>query len=114
MEQTHPAAVIAVDALSARECARIGTAIQIADTGIQPGSGVGNHRLGLTRETLGIPVIALGVPTVTDLDERGSGRIVTTADVDAVVSDMASVLASALNRALQPGLPEAELEEFLM
>ena len=64
VEQTHPAAVIAVDALSARECARIGTAIQISDTGIQPGSGVGNHRTGLTRETLGIPVIAIGVPTV--------------------------------------------------
>ena len=64
VEQTHPAAVIAVDALSARECARIGTAIQITDTGIQPGSGVGNHRLGLTRDTLGIPVIAVGVPTV--------------------------------------------------
>ena len=64
VEQTHPAAVIAVDALSARECARIGTAIQIADTGIQPGSGVGNHRSGLTRQALGVPVIAVGVPTV--------------------------------------------------
>ena len=64
VEQTRPAAIIAVDALSARECSRIGTAIQITDTGIQPGSGVGNHRAGLTRETLGIPVIALGVPTV--------------------------------------------------
>ena len=64
VRQTHPAAVVAVDALSARECARIGTAIQITDTGIQPGSGVGNHRAGLTRDTLGIPVIALGVPTV--------------------------------------------------
>lgn len=64
VQQTHPAAVIAVDALSARECARIGTAIQITDTGIQPGSGVGNHRAGLTRQTLGLPVIAVGVPTV--------------------------------------------------
>lgn len=64
VEQTHPAAVIAIDALSARECAHIGTAIQIADTGIQPGSGVGNHRAGLTRQTLGVPVIAVGVPTV--------------------------------------------------
>ena len=64
VEQTRPAAVVAVDALSARECARIGTAIQITDTGIQPGSGVGNHRMGLTRETLGIPVAAIGVPTV--------------------------------------------------
>ena len=64
VEQTGPAAIIAVDALSARECGRIGTAIQITDTGIQPGSGVGNHRMGLTMDTLGIPVIAVGVPTV--------------------------------------------------
>lgn len=64
VEQTRPAAVIAVDALSARECGRIGTAIQITDTGIQPGSGVGNHRTGLTRQTLGVPVVAIGVPTV--------------------------------------------------
>ena len=64
VQQTHPSAVVAIDALSARACARIGTAIQIADTGIQPGSGVGNHRAGLTRETLGVPVIAVGVPTV--------------------------------------------------
>ena len=64
VEQTLPAAIIAVDALSARECGRIGTAIQVTDTGIQPGSGVGNHRMGLTLSTLGIPVIAVGVPTV--------------------------------------------------
>ncbi|MBQ9196198.1 MAG: GPR endopeptidase [Clostridia bacterium] len=64
VDQTSPAAVIAVDALSARECGRIGTAIQITDTGIQPGSGVGNHRMGLTRDTLHVPVIAVGVPTV--------------------------------------------------
>lgn len=59
-----PAAVIAIDALAAFDSARICTTVQIADTGIEPGSGVGNHRLGLTRDTLGVKVIAVGVPMV--------------------------------------------------
>ncbi|NLO86470.1 MAG: GPR endopeptidase [Clostridiales bacterium] len=59
-----PAAVIAIDALAAFESERICTTIQITDTGIEPGSGVGNHRLGLTAETLGVRVIAVGVPMV--------------------------------------------------
>ena len=59
-----PAAVIAIDALAAYESERICTTIQITDTGIEPGSGVGNHRLGLTDETLGVRVIAVGVPMV--------------------------------------------------
>lgn len=64
VEKVRPAAVIAIDALAARESGRICTTVQITDTGIRPGSGVGNHRLGLTRDTLGVPVIAVGVPMV--------------------------------------------------
>jgi len=64
VQHVKPAAVVAIDALAAYETQRICTAIQITDTGIQPGSGVGNHRLGLTRETLGVKVIAVGVPMV--------------------------------------------------
>lgn len=64
VSHVRPAAVIAIDALSAHECARIGTTIQLTDTGIQPGSGVGNHRQGLNEQTLGVPVIAIGVPLV--------------------------------------------------
>ena len=60
----HPDSVIVVDALAARSSQRICSTIQVADTGITPGSGVGNHRKALTRETLGIPVIAVGVPMV--------------------------------------------------
>ena len=60
----RPDAVIVVDALAARSSQRICSTIQVADTGITPGSGVGNHRKALTRETLGIPVIAVGVPMV--------------------------------------------------
>ncbi|PZN02639.1 GPR endopeptidase [Thermaerobacter sp. FW80] len=64
VQQIRPDVVIAVDALAARNIERIMTTIQIADTGIHPGSGVGNHRAAVTRETLGIPVVAIGVPTV--------------------------------------------------
>lgn len=64
IEKVHPSAVIAIDALAARASSRICTTIQITDTGIRPGSGVGNHRMGLTRDTMGVPVIAIGVPMV--------------------------------------------------
>lgn len=63
-EHVHPDAVLAVDALAARSSSRICSTIQIADTGIAPGSGVGNHQKALTQETLGVPVIAVGVPMV--------------------------------------------------
>lgn len=66
VDETKPDFVIAIDALAARNSKRLNRTIQIADTGINPGSGVGNHRNGLTKETLGIPVIAVGVPTVVD------------------------------------------------
>lgn len=64
IERIKPSAVIAIDALAALESARICTTVQVTDTGISPGSGVGNHRLGLTKDTLGVPVIAIGVPMV--------------------------------------------------
>src|SRR5699024_6841124 len=66
IEETQPDVVIAVDALAARSIRRLNRTIQITDTGIHPGSGVGNHRTGLTEETLGVKVIGIGVPTVVD------------------------------------------------
>lgn len=65
-EKIKPEAVIVIDALAARSMERIGRTIQICDTGISPGAGVGNRRKALNRETLGLPVIAIGVPTVID------------------------------------------------
>lgn len=65
-EKIKPDVVIVIDALASRKMERVATTIQIGDTGINPGSGVGNKRMGLTRETLGVPVIAIGVPTVVD------------------------------------------------
>ncbi len=66
IEQTKPDVMIAIDALAARSTRRLSRTIQITDTGINPGSGVGNHRHGLSKDTVGIPVIAIGVPTVVD------------------------------------------------
>lgn len=64
--QTKPDLVIAIDALAARSIRRLSRTIQLTDAGVNPGSGVGNNRVGLNRESLGVPVIAIGVPTVVD------------------------------------------------
>lgn len=66
VQETKPDMIIAVDALAARSSKRLNRTIQITDTGINPGSGVGNHRNAITRDTVGVPVIAIGVPTVVD------------------------------------------------
>lgn len=66
VEHIRPSMVIAIDALASRSLQRVNTTIQVADTGITPGAGVGNRRKGLNEETLGIPVLAIGVPTVVD------------------------------------------------
>lgn len=66
VEKTNPDLVIAVDALASRKMERVSTTIQISDTGINPGSGIGNNRMELNEENLGVPVIAIGVPTVVD------------------------------------------------
>ena len=62
----RPDVVLIIDALAARSCERLSSTVQISDAGISPGSGVGNHRAAITRETVGVPVIAVGVPTVVD------------------------------------------------
>ena len=133
-ERIHPACVIAVDALASRSLKRVCTAVQLADTGIVPGSGVGNHRAALNPETLGVPVIAIGVPTVVDgatlaadiLEEAGKGELdpaalageggslmVTPRDIDQRVSDMAKVIGFGINLALQSGLTVEDVELFL-
>ena len=66
VKEIKPDVIIAIDSLAARSTSRLNTTIQISDAGINPGSGVGNHRRGLTRETVGVPVIAIGIPTVVD------------------------------------------------
>lgn len=66
VNRVKPSLVIVIDALAARRLERLHTTIQVADSGISPGSGVGNNRLGINRQTVGVPVVAIGVPTVVD------------------------------------------------
>ena len=127
--EVQPALVIAVDALASRRVGRVCATVQLSDTGIIPGSGVGNHRSALNRETLGVPVFAVGIPTVVDaatlaadlleesgitnIDEeklRGSQQnlMVTPRDIDAQVRDLAKVVGYGINWALQ----DLEIEEI--
>ncbi len=107
--QTGPDCVIVIDALAARSVTRLGTTIQLTDTGIQPGSGVGNYRNCLSKETLGVPVIAIGVPTVVSAativyDMTGTvvetlhPMFVTPKNIDEIVKWLSGVIAAALNR----------------
>jgi spore protease len=75
VERVKPDLIIAIDALAARSMERISTTIQIADSGVFPGSGVGNKRMGITRETVGVPVIAVGIPTVVDAATMASDTL---------------------------------------
>lgn len=123
-EKIRPGFVIAVDALAARSVRRLCTTIQIADTGISPGSGVGNRRFALNAETLGVPVIAVGVPTVVDgaslareLGGKADGALaemlVTPKDVDTLITELAKLLGYGINAALQRGLSVADMDYFL-
>lgn len=114
----RPDAVIAVDALACSEPERLCRTIQISDTGITPGSGVGNHRKALDRETLGVPVIAVGVPTVMDIrtvsdSDALAGLFVTPRDIDTTVSDFSKLVGYAINLALQPELTIQDLDLLL-
>ena len=115
--QLHPAAVVAVDALAARSAQRLCTTIQLADTGIVPGSGVGNARFALTEEALGTRVIAVGVPTVvrgavlcanlggTQEEQEALGELfVTPKDIDDTASELSRAIGWGLSLALQEDL----------
>lgn len=65
-ENVSPEIIITVDALAARSCERLATTVQLSDTGVCPGSGIGNQRLAINRESIGVPVLSIGVPTVVD------------------------------------------------
>lgn len=72
VKRIKPTAVVAIDALASRRLERLGCTLQISDTGISPGAGVGNHRTKINQETIGVPVIAIGVPTVVDVQTLAS------------------------------------------
>ena len=127
-DHVKPAGVVVVDALAARSLDRLCSSIQISDTGLIPGSGVGNHRLALNREGLGMPVVSVGVPTVVEaatlaadlmgtdgLPDLGEGRdlLVTPKDIDSQVEDLSKVIGYGISMALQPGISLEELELLL-
>lgn len=110
-----PDCVIAVDALASGEFKRLCRSIQICDSGISPGSGVGNDRAALSRETLGIPVVAVGVPTVIDAsafsnDEAAKGLFVTPRNIDELVKSTAKLIAYGINLALHDGITIGDVD----
>ena len=132
LDRVRPAAVIAVDALAAGRLSRLLRTVQLADTGITPGVGVGNARTALNEETLGVPVIAVGVPTVVDgatlaheissqlgqpdceaLDDLSQPVMITTRDIDREVADISRMIGYAVNMALHPHLSVADIDLYL-
>ena len=115
-EVAKPDCVIVIDALACSDVSRLGTTIQLTDTGISPGSGVQNRRKELSEATVGVPVIAIGVPTVIDMhtivenitgnppDKHLPNMMVTPRDIDKLVERTARLIAYSINKAVQPML----------
>ena len=128
-DRISPAAIIAVDALATSDLNRLGNTIQITDSGIAPGSGVGNFRFAIDKENFGVPVIAIGIPTVVEAGtmvrelmgeqyDRDSKipdmpLVVTPKDIDILSDKSAEVIACAINLALHRKIDERELMEFM-
>lgn len=109
----QPDLVIVVDALACAESERLCRTIQLTDTGITPGSGVGNDREALSEQSLGVPVLAVGVPTVMDFPGAESGLFVTPRNIDSVVSDFSKLIGYAINLALHPTLSVSDFDLLL-
>ena len=127
-----PSALIVIDALAARSTERLGTTVQMSDTGVSPGAGVGNKRCRIDEKSMGVPVIAIGVPTVVDgvtmtldfIEKAGicvdgriredylrgeRGMMVTPKEIDSVISRAATFIAMGINKAMQPHIPTDDL-----
>ena len=126
VETVKPSAVIVIDALAARRLSRLGSTLQMSDTGISPGSGVGNARSAITEETVGVPVISMGIPTVVDaetiINDLSDGKIneenkekqkmiITPREIDLVIDRAARLIGFSINKALQPHL---SIDEIMM
>lgn len=122
----EPSAIIAIDALAARKLSRLGTTVQISDIGIIPGSGVGNARKEINEDSVGVPVISVGIPTVVDVctlvndltdskgkiaENRGQDMIITPREIDIVIERASELIGMSINKALQPDI---SVEEMLM
>ena len=131
-----PSAVIVIDALAARRLSRLGCTVQIATSGIIPGSGVGNARAEISEKTLGVPVISIGIPTVVDaatlahdiisesngqdtpefqdsVEPHSAQMMITPKEVDIMIERASKFLAMAINCALQPTLSASELLQLM-
>lgn len=136
VSRIRPTAVIVIDALASRRLERLGCTLQISDTGISPGAGVGNHRTKLSKETLGVPVIALGIPTVVDavtlvsdllceddekkqselrdkVSPKGRTMVVTPKEIDLLVDRASRLLSLSINLSLHKGISTADLLSLL-
>ncbi|MCL2857948.1 MAG: GPR endopeptidase [Oscillospiraceae bacterium] len=125
----NPKAVVVIDALAAGSTRRLGCTIQVSNTGICPGSGVMNSRKELSEQTLGLPVVSMGIPTVVDastmagdllpdgeiqelrelFEPSGSAMMITPREIDSLVSHACHTLSLALNKALQPDMTLEEI-----
>ena len=128
---THPDVIIVIDALTARSCDRLCATVQLSDTGIEPGSGVGNHRRAITYKSMGVPVVALGVPTVVnsatlvwdalqeagiegedprlkEVLKKGKSFFVSPKESDLICECIAQLFARAIGIAFTEGLLDAE------
>lgn len=126
VELTRPEVVIIIDSLAARSIERVSTTIQINDTGIEPGSGMGNMRQPLNEAYLGCRVIAIGVPTVIDaatiirealeahmddavqineyVEKHHQELIVTSTDIDQLIKDFSDIISNGINKTVHPGI----------
>ena len=132
----RPSALIAVDALASRRLERLGCTVQISDTGISPGAGVGNRRMRINEQTMGIPVIAIGVPTVVDaltlafdlldiddekegmelsrrISPQGRSMVVTPKEVDLLTERASGLISLSVNMALQSDIETEDLLNLL-
>ena len=124
VQKIKPVAAVVIDALAAKNVTRIGSTVQLTDSGISPGAGVNNSRKEISEKTLGIPVIAVGVPTVVDAatlinDIAGSqmsgleNMIVTPREIDMLTDRASELLSHSINCALQPEI-DGELLKILV
>lgn len=139
VQKVNPDCVILIDSLASRRLARLATTVQLSNTGIAPGSGVANHRAEISKETLGVPVVSIGIPTVVDaatlaydlleealveesetlsraiervLSTDRKGMFVTPKENDVIAESAARLIATAINMAVH-GMTDSELNEFL-
>lgn len=126
-DKVSASCIILIDALAARSVSRLGTTVQLSDTGLEPGSGVGNARKAINKNTMGVPVISIGIPTVVDAatlsydltgnvttDSKFCDMMVTPKDTDIITDAGAKLIALALNSVLQKNLEKEEIISLTM